>query len=388
MFSPVSDGELDTRASCADTVSTGVKPSALEPRHMSLSTHFSSYLPCSSAYDLSRNNPSQQYTYQIHAQHHHHHAQCHHHRPMHMSIPPPCMKSSINLKPSACHLPIPSPLPTPNASAEGSPDQSPCRSPHSVSSGVHPAFNYLQSVLKVQENNRKRLVSLRDTKVKTPEGHKEACEELKRWCADVRAYNTELTADLDLTLRTITDKALNPGYDVDVALEVLYVVGRFQHIMSPLAADNVLVYTNCLHNHKIFNQRLDRAQYNYGSREHTIPTDLYSLPTSAGMVKLELPSSPELTSATDEAESEEELLEFKAEDTQMTEAASGCFEPQAPNIPHGIGNHDVRMATDDQTKILEYLASTVDAMTDIGLGDGIDDLWKETFVGLGPGPES
>ncbi|KAI8590824.1 hypothetical protein BDZ88DRAFT_413357 [Geranomyces variabilis] len=88
----------------------------------------------------------------------------------------------------------------------------------------------------IHESNRKRLAILRDVFMSDPEGHRQACRELKDWCNDRRAYVAEIAADLDLTLRAATEKGVAPPYDAGIALEVMHVVERQKRFMSALAA--------------------------------------------------------------------------------------------------------------------------------------------------------
>ncbi|KAJ3168599.1 hypothetical protein HDU88_001491 [Geranomyces variabilis] len=98
----------------------------------------------------------------------------------------------------------------------------------------------------IHESNRKRLAILRDVFMSDPEGHRQACRELKDWCNDRRAYVAEIAADLDLTLRAATEKGVAPPYDAGIALEVMHVVERQKRFMSALAAENCAVYTKVL----------------------------------------------------------------------------------------------------------------------------------------------
>ncbi|KAJ3159311.1 hypothetical protein HDU86_001914 [Geranomyces michiganensis] len=98
----------------------------------------------------------------------------------------------------------------------------------------------------IHESNRKRLTILREVFMADPEGHRQACRELKDWCNDRRAYVAEIAADLDLTLRAATEKGVAPPHDAGIALEVMHVVERQKRFMSALAAENCAVYTKVL----------------------------------------------------------------------------------------------------------------------------------------------
>ncbi|KAI9106145.1 hypothetical protein DFS34DRAFT_589400 [Phlyctochytrium arcticum] len=109
--------------------------------------------------------------------------------------------------------------------------------PHSLSSqsALH------LSLLRVQQSNRHRLMLLRDVSMATAAGHFQACEELKLWCDDRRAYISELAADLDFTLRTATEQALLPGFNPTIVLEVFHVVAKYRDLMLPIAAGTDLI---------------------------------------------------------------------------------------------------------------------------------------------------
>ncbi|KAJ3018385.1 hypothetical protein HKX48_002936 [Thoreauomyces humboldtii] len=98
---------------------------------------------------------------------------------------------------------------------------------------------------RVYESNRRRLVLLRDAYMRTPEGHFEACSELKDWCDDRRAYAPEIAPDLDLTLRAAAERGLMPGFNPDVALAIFEVVTRHR-AMTELAAENCRMYADSL----------------------------------------------------------------------------------------------------------------------------------------------
>ncbi|KND03022.1 uncharacterized protein SPPG_02093 [Spizellomyces punctatus DAOM BR117] len=151
--------------------------------------------------------------------------------------------------------------PTPQAS----PLASPSLVPASTRSAPVPRSSQAAlalSLLRVQQSNRRRLMLLREFSMNTPESHAEACEELKDWCNDRRAYVPELAADLDLTLRTATERALLPGFSVEAALRIFNVVARYRALMLPLAAENCRLYTDCL---------LHQQSFSLSFGEHNIP---------------------------------------------------------------------------------------------------------------------
>ncbi|KAI8593930.1 hypothetical protein BDZ88DRAFT_401996 [Geranomyces variabilis] len=99
---------------------------------------------------------------------------------------------------------------------------------------------------RIHDSNRRRLVILRDIFMTSPAGHYEACQELKDWCNDRRAYASELASDLDLTLRAVAEMGVQPAYDPAIALDVFKVVSRHRGYMTDMAAENCLMYTQAL----------------------------------------------------------------------------------------------------------------------------------------------